>query len=65
VLLLQSVFQAFAERDSQIAIILSTLGIAALFNPLRSRLQRCIDRRFYRQRYDAAKQAGRNRVAAR
>lgn len=51
VILLQSVLQKFAGDFSPLAVVASTLAIAGLFNPLRRRVQRVIDHRFYRSRY--------------
>ncbi len=65
VVILQQFLRALTGAGDDLAIIVSTLAIAALFNPLRHRVQDAIDHRFYRRKYDAQKVLERFAITAR
>ena len=65
VTLLSSLFSVVSGQQSSLAIVVSTLVIAALFNPIRRRVQSGIDRRFFRKKYNAQQVLARFALTAR
>jgi hypothetical protein len=65
IVLLQSVFTVVSGQQSAVSVVISTLLIAGLFSPLRRRIQHDIDRRFFRQKYNAEQAIERFAAAAR
>jgi hypothetical protein len=65
VAILQNILTALTGQESPIAIVVSTLLIAALFTPVRTRVQNFIDKRFYRARYNAERSLARFTIVAR